>query len=78
MKDVLSRLTTIEAKTNDRVKKLEDIVRALTAQRSLSPSSSPTILMPVQTTNGQTLELSVPKGSALPPHKKENRGPVRW
>ena len=68
--------------TNDRVGKLEDLVRVLTVQRSASgPANgrSPSLSqrVPVTGSNGlQTMELNVPKGNPLKP-LKENRAPSR-
>ncbi|KAK4553823.1 hypothetical protein LTR86_008998 [Recurvomyces mirabilis] len=68
--------------SNARVTKLEDLVRNLTLQyaASTSPASgnSPTMVqqLPMQTVNGQTINLSVPKGASLGSNNtKENRAP---
>lgn len=69
---------------NQRIEKLEGLVRALTAQNSTTGSTttfttiSPTNtqLLPVQTNNGQSLNLSVPKGNGFT-GQKENHRPIR-
>jgi hypothetical protein len=49
-----------------RISKLEDLVRALTLQKTAATDSSKlTQRMEVTSANGQTLDLSVPKGKAL-------------
>jgi hypothetical protein len=50
-----------------RISKLEDIVRALTVQKTATATDSPKLaqLMEVTSAHGQTLDLSVPKGKAL-------------
>lgn len=66
-----------------RVDKLEDLVRALTVQQATSPiSRSPVTVqrLPMKSTNGQLIDLSVPKGSPLV-SAKENRAStfgVQW
>lgn len=68
----------------DRISKLEDLVRAITAQQTPTTSngSSPSLyqILPVHTSDGQPLELRVPKGhpfrgSSPPRTKKENSPP---
>ena len=51
-----------------RISKLEDFVRVLTLQRT-TPADSPKLAqrMELTSTNGQNLDLSVPKGNALVP-----------
>jgi hypothetical protein len=50
-----------------RISKLEDLVRALTVQKTATATDSPKLaqLMEVTSAHGQTLDLSVPKGKAL-------------
>ncbi|TKA79511.1 hypothetical protein B0A55_02437 [Friedmanniomyces simplex] len=67
--------------SNSRIQKLEDLVRQLTLQISLSTSpsnASPAMTqrLPVQNTNGQAIELAVPRGTGLS-NGKENRLPAR-
>jgi predicted RNase H-like nuclease (RuvC/YqgF family) len=73
-------LVDLLADSNARITKLEDLVRQLTLQLSTAPhpntSPASTQRIPVQTTNGQSIALSVPKGSALRSAGKENRSPV--
>ncbi|KAK5122174.1 hypothetical protein LTR85_004420 [Meristemomyces frigidus] len=62
-----------------RISKLEDLVRNLTLQLSISTSptnGSPgmTQRLPVQTANGQSVDLLVPRGSGITT-ARENRGP---
>ncbi len=69
----------------DRISKLEDLVRALTAQQSPATSngSSPSLyqILPVHTNDGQPLELRVPKGHSFrgssPPRTKKENSPPR-
>ncbi|KAK5723356.1 hypothetical protein LTR15_005054 [Elasticomyces elasticus] len=67
--------------SNDKIAKLEDLVRELTgqiAELSKSASSSPIMVqrLPMRTTNGQSLELAVPRGTGLC-NGRENRAPLR-
>ncbi|KAK3684676.1 hypothetical protein LTR37_020043 [Vermiconidia calcicola] len=73
-------MVTLLNQANERIEKLEGLVRALTMQNSsngsntssMSGSPTATQLLPVSTSNGTILDLSVPKGKALVPHKREN------
>ena len=57
-----------------RISKLEDNVRALTLQRTAAPESSKLAQrIEVTSSDGQTLDLSVPKGKALVPLKSSSR-----
>ena len=57
---------------NDRIQKLEDLVRVLTAQSPCS-SSPASQRLELHTANGQSLDLAVQKGSSFVPYnKKEN------
>lgn len=56
---------------DSRIKKLEDLVRALTAQ-SPSTSSPASQKLEIYTSNGQSLDLAVQKGSSFVPYQKEN------
>lgn len=64
------------ADLKSRISKLEDLVRVLTVQRSSagtpSPMDSPKMAqrLPVNSSDGQTLELNVPKGVPLIPLKE--------
>ncbi|KAK1081694.1 hypothetical protein LTR33_004468 [Friedmanniomyces endolithicus] len=72
-------LINMHNESNARIKRLEDLVRQLTLQISTSPSStSPAMLqrLPMQNTNGQVIELTVPRGGGLS-NGKENRVPAR-
>lgn len=63
-------ITTDVLDLKNRVSKLEDLVRALTLQKSVAPDSPKQAqLIPITTSNGQTLDLSVPKGKPLVSHK---------
>ena len=83
--DERDALVTLLNQANERINKLEGLIRALTLQNPSSgsnPSSanvSPPIVqfLPVQTANGQQVELSVPKGKGLAPHLKANRVPIK-
>ncbi|KAK3669339.1 hypothetical protein LTR78_010762 [Recurvomyces mirabilis] len=63
--------------SNNRITKLEDLVRALTGNMSPSNSASPTMTqqLPVHTASGQTINLSVPKGASIGNNTRENRAP---
>lgn len=69
--------------SSDRISKLEDFVRQLTLHMLNNPSSptpSPvaTQRLPVQTTNGQNVEQSVPRGMKFTINGgKEIRSPIR-
>ncbi|KAK3708339.1 hypothetical protein LTR37_011604 [Vermiconidia calcicola] len=73
-------MVTLLNQASERIEKLEGLVRALTMQNSsngsntssMSGSPTATQLLPVSTSNGTILDLSVPKGKALIPHKREN------
>lgn len=70
LKDQNKALTQDLLETKSRVSKLEDLIRALTLQKSASPESPKKAhFIPVSTSDGQTIELSVPKGSSLVPLK---------
>lgn len=56
---------------NDRIDKLEDLVRVLTAQ-SPTTSSPASQTLSVYSTSGQSLDLVVQKGSSFIPYKKDN------
>ena len=72
-------LLNLLEKAKERIDKLEGTVRALTSQASShasnpsSTSGSPpsTQLLPVKTKSGDTVDLSVPKGKPLVPHKRD-------
>ncbi|KAK4959194.1 hypothetical protein LTR10_003994 [Elasticomyces elasticus] len=74
-------LIAVLKESNDKIARLEDLVRELSGQiadMSRSASSSPVQVhrLPMRTTNGQSLELAVPRGTGLY-HSRENRVPVR-
>ncbi|KAK5738195.1 hypothetical protein LTR17_006225 [Elasticomyces elasticus] len=74
-------LIAVLKESNDKIAKLEDLVRELTgqiAELSKSASSSPVMVqrLPMRTTNGQSLELAVPRGTGLC-NGRENRAPLR-
>ncbi|KAK5682442.1 hypothetical protein LTS10_005570 [Elasticomyces elasticus] len=74
-------LIAVLRESNDKIARLEDVVRELSgqlAELSRSASSSPIQVhrLPMRTTNGQSLELAVPRGTGLY-HSRENRVPVR-
>ncbi|KAK0288327.1 hypothetical protein LTR91_021910 [Friedmanniomyces endolithicus] len=74
-------LINMHNESNARIQKLEDLVRQLTLQMSISnsPSSaSPAMVqrLPMQNTNGQAIELTVPRVGGLS-SGKENRVPGR-
>ncbi|KAK4916001.1 hypothetical protein LTR49_015912 [Elasticomyces elasticus] len=74
-------LIAVLKESNDKIAKLEDLVRELTgqiAELSKSAASSPVMVqrLPMRTTNGQSLELAVPRGTGLC-NGRENRAPLR-
>ncbi|KAK0264323.1 hypothetical protein B0A54_06292 [Friedmanniomyces endolithicus] len=79
--DERDALINMHNESNARIQKLEDLVRQLTLQMSInnSPSnSSPAMVqrLPMQNTNGQAIELTVPRGGGLS-SGKENRVAAR-
>lgn len=81
--DERDALIDMMKQSNTRIDKLEDLVRQLTIQMltttsSQSNGSSPAVpqRIPIQTTNGVMVDLSVPKGSGITT-RKENRSPIR-
>lgn len=67
----IAKLEKDRNEQNDRIDKLEDLIRVLTAQSPVTSSPASQILA-VHTTNGQSLDLAVPKGRSYAPYTKEN------
>lgn len=83
--DERDALVALLNQTKERIDKLEDLVRALTLQ-SPPLSNSPALVqrLPVQTSDGRTVDLAVPKGRSVTPlgreqqaREKDNQAPIR-
>ena len=76
--DERDALITLLNQSNSRIDKLEDLVRALTLQKTAPPSAAESVqLLPLKAKNGETVDLAVPKGQGFRtfvPGKKSSNG----